>query len=31
MTAVWLPAGAAFATTVSWIFWLVLSIRMRRA
>jgi uncharacterized membrane protein len=28
--AVWLPLTVAVATTVSWIFWLVLGIRMKR-
>jgi len=31
IAALWLPLAAAAVTTVSWIFWLVLSIRLRQA
>ena len=31
VTALWFPLPAAIVTTLSWIFWLVLSIRMKHA
>lgn len=31
VAALWFPLAAAIVTTASWIFWLVLGIRMRRA
>lgn len=31
IAALWLPRAVAAITTVSWIFWLILSIRLRRA
>jgi len=31
ITAFWFPTAIAIVTTVSWIFWLTLGIRMKRA